>query len=266
MSVVTTEYFKLQKEIIEKQDQWKHEIVNHINAVPNALKNDNQPLISQIQLNVDLEKYRQYIFELIDLLAVIKSEFKNELYMVKDIINPDILQQWVDEVLAYNDFYFNNFAEKNGLSQWLPYFLAEQAVRPYLRAISTVYQGELYETDPIETCPCCGEPIRLARLEGKVGKKVVHCPRCFANWSEKRSKCSHCGKDHSEALHYLHIEDNKKLQIHICEDCNGYVKVIDTRGTFKQENPAILDLNTIHLDILAQEKGYGVSKVKTTIN
>lgn len=266
MSVINQDYMNLQKAILAKQAGWKKDIIDTISYADKVIKDKNIPLIEQVDLDVSLVKYKEWIVELIELLTQCQPAVQGDLNNIKEQLNEKTLKRWVKEAITVNGFYFTQFAEENRSSTWIPQFLAEHAIRPYLRALSEIYALELADSQPVGTCPCCGEPVRLARLEGKVGKKVMYCPRCYASWQEKRTKCSHCGKEHDDKMTYLQLEEDPSLQLYICNDCNGYVKVIDSKEKFKKEEPALLDLNTIHLDILAQEKGFGAEIKKDNIN
>ncbi|WP_458413667.1 formate dehydrogenase accessory protein FdhE [Schinkia sp. CFF1] len=260
MSVINQEYVNLQKELLEKQSGWQKEISAEINFINNAVKNKNIPLIEQLDVNVSIEKYREWILQLLQLLSTRHPALEEDMKKVEKMINDEIVARWAEEVLSFNDVYFCAIAREHGVSEWIPQFLAEHAIRPYLRQLAAVYQDIFTNTTDAGTCPCCGEPVRLARLEGKVGKKVLYCPRCNASWQEKRTKCSHCGKDHDEKMVYFHLENDPSQQLYICNNCHGYVKVIDAKERIQKEEPALLDLQTIHLDIMAQdyhtEKGY----------
>lgn len=266
MSVINKDYLDLQKEILKKQLLWKKEISDAIRFVELAQKNDNMPLIQQFDLQVSIPYYKNWILELMDLLNEREPALKDEMDQIKRLLNHETLERWVKEVLAFNEYYFIKLAETEKVSEWIPQLLAEHGIRPYLRRIAEVYAEEITTIKPMGTCPCCGEPVRLARLEGKVGKKVMYCPRCYASWSEKRTKCSHCGVDHDEKMIYFHLENDQAKLLYVCDDCKGYVKVMDEKQAFKKEEPALLDLNTIYLDILAQEKGYGVTIEKERVN
>lgn len=266
MSVINKEYIDLQKEILSKQSLWKKEITNDLHHCELSPKNENMPLIEQLDLKVSIPKFNSWVLELMELLSEKQPSLKDEMGRLKELLKDETLKRWVKEVLAFNEYYFNHFAKTEKVSEWLPQFLAEQAIRPYLRTVAEVYAEDLPNFKHTGICPCCGEPVRLARLEGKVGKKVLYCPRCYASWTEKRTKCSHCGVDHDEKMKYLHLENDPTMQLYVCEDCKGYVKVIDEKQALKKEEPALLDLNTIYLDILAQEKGYGVTIEKDRVN
>jgi FdhE protein len=67
-------------------------------------------------------------------------------------------------------------------------------------------------------------------------------------------------------MNFITVEGDAASQIHVCDECNGYIKVIDTRQYIEKPQAALLDLNTLHLDFVAQEKGYQAPGVKKTEN
>jgi hypothetical protein len=69
-------------------------------------------------------------------------------------------------------------------------------------------------------------------------------------------------EDHTK-LKFLTIEGDAISQIQVCEECNGYIKLIDTRQYIEKPSASLLDLNTIHLDFVAQEHGYSAVGTKT---
>jgi len=56
----------------------------------------------------------------------------------------------------------------------------------------------------------------------------------------------------------IKVEGDESAEIHACHTCKGYTKVIDGRKMFKKESPTLLDVKSIHLDYIAQEKGFGI--------
>ncbi|MGJ7910952.1 hypothetical protein [Neobacillus sp. LXY-1] len=83
----------------------------------------------------------------------------------------------------------------------------------------------------------------------------MHRSRCLAHWHAKRAECSHCGNDNHEKFHYSKIEGDAVLQIQVCDEWNGYIKMIDTRQYIEKPSAAMFDLKSNHLDV-AQENGY----------
>jgi FdhE protein len=167
----------------------------------------------------------------------------------------DLQKEWKKTLNPDADMYFTEFARKNGIDECLPQFVAEMAARPYLHVLAEKVHNQIDSWKPGAGCPVCGEPVRLAQLEGE-GKKAVHCPRRLHHWHVNRLTCSHCGNDHHETIRFLTIEEDPSSKIQVCEECHGYTKLIDTRQYLVQPEAGMLDLTTIHLDFVAQEHGY----------
>ena len=265
-SVVSKEYLNLQKEIIALQENWK-ESINPESIIPKldkAAMSAGVPAAAITSINFDISLFLQWIEEINALLINNNPELETKLAGVMTLLNEETAIRWIDEAFSFNSVYFTDFAEENGLEEWIPQFLAETALRPYLQLTAEKVQHEITHAVPGAGCPVCGEPARLAVLEDE-GKKVMTCPRCLAHWNAKRVECAHCGNDDHKTIQYVTIEGDASSQIQVCEKCMGYIKVIDTRQYLSKPSSAILDLNTIHLDFVAQEQGYqAVGETKKT--
>ncbi|MGJ7920676.1 formate dehydrogenase accessory protein FdhE [Neobacillus sp. LXY-4] len=262
-SVVSKEYLNLQKEIIELQDQWKSAI-NPDSVKPNfeqAAVETGVPLAAFTAVDFDISLFLQWLKDLKDVLIKSNPNIEQQFAVIEDVVDEKVAERWLEEAFAINHLYFHEFAEAHQVEQWLPQFLAETILRPYLQVIAEKAQPKLnteMKVVPGCGCPVCGEPVRLGQIEGK-GQKVLHCPRCSAYWLDKKISCSHCGNNDHETIQFLTIEGDASSQIHVCEKCKGYTKVIDTRQHISKPAITLLDLNTIHLDYIAQEKGYKVT-------
>ncbi len=54
---------------------------------------------------------------------------------------------------------------------------------------------------------------------------------------------------------FLQIEDIPGYALHVCEQCRGYLKVVDEKNGGFCQMPAV-EITTICLDILARQQGY----------
>jgi FdhE protein len=265
-SVVTKEYQNLQKDILTLQENWK-ESINPESIIPNldkAAMTAGVPAAALTSINFEISLFLQWIEEINELLIKNNPELETKLAGISALLNEETAIRWIDEAFSFNSIYFASFAEENGLEEWIPQFLAETALRPYLQLTAEKIQHEITHAVSGAGCPVCGEPARLAVLEDE-GKKVMTCPRCLAHWNAKRVECAHCGNDDHKTIQFLTIEGDASSQIQVCEKCTGYIKVIDTRQYLSKPSAAMLDLNTIHLDFVAQEQGYqAVGEIKQT--
>ncbi|MEH7353716.1 formate dehydrogenase accessory protein FdhE [Neobacillus drentensis] len=256
-SVVSKEYQELQKEIVKLQEQWKQQL-DPETIKPNldkAAMTAGVPAAALTAINFEISLFLQWIEEINATLVKFNPELGPKLSSISTHLNEETAIRWIDEAFSFNHLYFASFAEENGLEEWIPQFLAETALRPYLQLTAEKVQHDINHAVPGAGCPVCGEPVRLASLEEE-GKKVIHCPRCLAHWNAKRLECSHCGNEDHKTIQFLTIEGDAISQIQVCEECKGYIKIIDTRQYITKPSAALLDLNSIHLDFVAQENGY----------
>jgi FdhE protein len=196
-------------------------------------------------------------------LKELQPSLSEELNRLEATLSNNVLKHWYKEALAVNNFYFEQFAEEQKLAPWLPFFVAEHALRPYLQKAAVEMADILKGAKGHEGCPACGEPSRLAIINSNA-KKEITCPRCNYSWEEKKISCAHCGNDVPKEIEILKIEKEEQSEIYVCQSCKGYTKVIDARKLMKVEAPALLDIKSIHLDYIAHENGFGVPEVKGT--
>ena len=71
-----------------------------------------------------------------------------------------------------------------------------------------------------------------------------------------RLMCACCGNTDQESLRYLYSELEKGYRIDVCDKCKGYIKTVDSREISHEIVPAVEDLATLHLDMVAEENGY----------
>jgi FdhE protein len=266
-SVVSKEYQELQKEIVLLQDKWKQQI-DPKSIEPRfdkAAMEAGVPAAVSAVIDFENSLFLQCIEELISTLINYDFELESKLTGISSLLTEETAIRWIEEAFSYNHLYFAQFAEENGLEEWIPHFLAETAFRSYLQKGAEILQPEISHAIPGAGCPVCGEPVRLASLNDD-GRKVIHCPRCLAHWNAKRLECAHCGNEDHRTMKFLTIEGDAVSQIQVCEECNGYIKIIDTRQYIDKPSAALLDLNSIHLDFVAQENGYNAVGEKKETN
>jgi FdhE protein len=109
-------------------------------------------------------------------------------------------------------------------------------------------------------CPLCGAVPAMGELAGDEGKKQLHCSICACDWSVTRLKCSYCGNEESDSLEYFTAEGETGYRVDLCRKCSGYLKVVDSRELGTGLPMDIEDLNTMHLDLLAQKEGFAKGK------
>jgi FdhE protein len=135
-------------------------------------------------------------------------------------------------------------------------FLIQSSIKPSIEAGMEQLRNDL---DP-ETwlkghCPVCGSLPSLGLLKEEVGKRYLLCSYCGFQWRIDRLICPFCNNKEQQSLHYLFAEGEEAYRIDLCEKCHQYIKTIDLRN-LEESDPSLEDLATLHLDILASQKGY----------
>jgi FdhE protein len=135
-------------------------------------------------------------------------------------------------------------------------FLIQSSIRPSIEAGVEHLRSELNsETWLKGYCPLCGSLPSLSLLKEEVGKRYLVCSFCGYQWRTDRILCPFCKSKDQESLHYFYGEGEETHRIDLCDKCHQYIKTIDTR-TLIESDPVLEDLTTLHLDLLASQKGY----------
>jgi FdhE protein len=149
-------------------------------------------------------------------------------------------------------------ARESKLDEGLLWALAQNAIKPGLRAwqreLSTLAANGNWQRG---YCFVCGAAATLGELQGNDQEKHLRCGTCGADWRFPRLQCLYCGNTDPKTLGYLYPEKlREQMRIDICDNCHGYLKVISAFSPTPVECLAVQDLATLHLDYIAQERGY----------
>ena len=140
----------------------------------------------------------------------------------------------------------------------LALLLAQNALKPALRAwcrqVSPVANGISWNKG---ICFVCGAAATLGELQENDQVKHLRCGSCGADWTLGRLRCIYCGNDDHKTKHYLYEETLRDQQlVEVCDQCKGYLKIIAAFTPTAPELLPVEDLATLHLDYIAQERGY----------
>jgi Protein involved in formate dehydrogenase formation len=115
-------------------------------------------------------------------------------------------------------------------------------------------------------CFICGSRATLGELQDNDQVKHLRCGQCGADWHFNRLQCLHCGNVDHETQQSLYLDGSDSRRIEACDLCHGYLKVIASFAPTPPEMLAVEDLATLHLDYIAQQRGYAKAGVSNTIN
>ncbi|RKL66806.1 hypothetical protein CR203_13300 [Salipaludibacillus neizhouensis] len=257
-NVVSEEYMELQKQLSVHQKQLCNSIVLSMDfTIRREDLNAGLPVLSQLKYTpVPAGLYLMAVKKVETVLISHQYELKEELNRLTTNLTEEDVYSWIKHAITFNTEYFQGLAEKKQLSPWLPQFLAEHALRPFMQGVAVLSQSFINEFDVMGTCPCCGEPHRLAKLASNE-QKYLCCSRCETQWKQHKVSCVHCGDDRKGNLFYISILEDNRAKIEVCRTCNNYLKLITMIDQTEVKSAALLDLETLHLDFVAQEEGFG---------
>lgn len=137
-------------------------------------------------------------------------------------------------------------------------FITYNSIRPSLSMFAESAASKYLDKDnPWEKgyCPVCGNSPVISTFETE-GKRFLTCGFCWHKWPSVRLFCPFCENREAGTLHYLFSEDEKEYRIDVCDRCNRYIKNVDIRIVNRFVYLPLEQIATLHLDIMAKEKGF----------
>jgi len=159
-------------------------------------------------------------------------------------------------LLEGDDTAFNTMAAEIAVDKGALAFLAYSAIKPSLSLFAEQLATFLPDDDSWVKgyCPICGSYPGMALL-GADGERWLCCGFCWHKWSVNRIFCPFCENKDSQTLHYFFSEAEKGYRVDVCDKCRKYVKTVDTRAVEHPIYPPLEQVSTLHLDMMAREKG-----------
>jgi FdhE protein len=215
------------------------------------------PLMGQEGFAVDLEAALQLFHALSTIAERATPRMSDEI--------PKIIEAAAAAKLDLRDLlsrhaevnHLNHEAERCALDKGILSFLIQASIRPSIEAQREQLQGSLnLEAWSQGRCPLCGSPPQMATLRDEGGKRYLYCSFCGLEWRGERIACPYCDNKAFDSLQYLYVEDEDAYRVDLCDSCKGYLKTVDARKLAYKPVLDLEDIVTIHLDIVAMEKGY----------
>jgi len=105
-------------------------------------------------------------------------------------------------------------------------------------------------------CPVCGSLPELSILREKEGRRWLKCSFCGHEWTFMRMACPCCETQEKGTAEILFIEEREHERLDLCLHCRKYVAELDLRAAVKEPALDVAGLGLLHLDVLAQQKGF----------
>lgn len=172
-------------------------------------------------------------------------------------------------ILHDNQDYFTTWAAALPAAPRLMHFLAYNSLAPSLNAIAEEAHKHSTELWQHGHCPVCGSAPFIGYLGKKTGKAQLEnlhdtngqrfhvCSFCRTEYRVKRLQCPFCLEEAHDKLEFFSPVEDPSYQVHVCHSCKGYIKIADFREySDRPMAPALDDLESLPLDIAAQQQGF----------
>lgn len=123
----------------------------------------------------------------------------------------------------------------------------------YMRAVSSITDFSIWRDG---CCPVCGHAAAMAKHREEDGARILECGQCQAQWNYPRVECPFCDNNDYNRLRYFYVPGERFRQVHVCEECKGYIKTVDTREMDREAFLGLEAIATAYLDALAVQEGY----------
>jgi FdhE protein len=135
--------------------------------------------------------------------------------------------------------------------------LAQVASMPLLLSVSRAHDERAARAWQRGYCPVCGAWPSLAEIRGIERERRLRCGSCSADWPLPLLRCAFCGEGDHAKLGSLLVDGEEHLRrVETCESCRGYLKVVTTFDALGTRSLLMVDVGTVPLDLVAQERGY----------
>ncbi|NPV89849.1 MAG: formate dehydrogenase accessory protein FdhE [Firmicutes bacterium] len=220
-----------------------------------------EPLLNIIDIDFDVDTYQKLYTGFLDFMLEDRSELSADLSLIRTAQSQFDWPSIIEEITNENRSYFTNLANLYQLNPEVLLFTAEHSLRPLIRAFARLYYESWLEIgvkhwNSPASCPFCGSDAHISRIRNEDGRRFMFCERCFTEWEVRYLYCVHCNNDEPGSIRIMNLENDTAHKLYLCEKCKSYMKTYDERQTLQTVDMYIASVQTIYLDLLAEEKGY----------
>ncbi len=217
---------------------------------------ENTSLIGREDFPVDLQASVDLFHTLCRIGSMANTRLAEEMAKIGGALNDK--RQTLETLLANSgkEQTIRETAASLGLDGQVLSFLIRNSVKPSIDAGMEQLKGHVEPEEWRKNhCPVCGCLPSVNILEGKEGKRYSVCSWCGFRWRIDRLSCAVCGSNEQQYLEYFYGEGEEAYRIDVCGKCRHYIKTIDQRD-LEPSDPCLEDLATLHLDVIAVDRGY----------
>ena len=250
-------------EVFIAQEKAKGDIdLEPIQLSSDRLENQHRektPLLTPSAFRIDIKAGERLLIALCDLVVAHGTEIRPTAEAVRQELTQDRLKPSTlfADLLQGRDSAIHDTAAGIGADSQALAFLAHNALQPSLD-LGAEQLAAYLDADavwPKNGCPVCGSMPAMAVL-GLEGRRELHCRYCRHAWRAPRLFCAFCENTQSGELHYFFAESEKDLRVDVCDRCQGFLKSVDSREASRPIFAPLEQIASLHLDMIATEKGF----------
>ncbi len=224
------------------------------------------PLLHRVKPDFDTRRFTDAFKDITAMIARRRPGLKG-IGGIEQIPGPLLSQSFAEVVNSlFNQEFNEKFTETSygkrlsgavDADTGLVEFIFINTVRPFLRAFARSLDGDRFEAlENSSFCPVCGCRPDMGRALKHNGQRYLHCSLCGHEWLSKRLLCPYCLNEDHHLLSTITVDDIPGCRIDACEACGSYLKVIVDETAGASGLPEMADIETVFLDIVANQKGF----------
>jgi FdhE protein len=248
--------FTAQEKSVAKTDIKPAQLADDIIAIK---AKEKFPLFNLSEFSVDVNSSRKLFKKICKIINKSENHMSSaaiEIFAANENKKIDFNELY-SALLHDDDAAFVNIAAKLNTDRDALAFITYNSIKPSLSIFAESASKYLDKDNPWEKgyCPVCGNTPVMSAFETD-GKRFLTCSFCWHKWPVARLFCPFCENREPGSLHYLFSEDEKEYRIDVCDRCNKYIKNVDTRIIDRFVYLPLEQIASLHLDIMAKEKGF----------
>ncbi len=248
--------FTAQEKSMAKTDIKPAQLADDIIAIK---AKEKFPLFNLSEFSVDVNSSRKLFKKICKIINKSENHMSSaaiEIFAANENKKIDFNELY-SALLHDDDAAFVNIAAKLNAGRDALAFITYNSIKPSLSIFAESASKYLDKDNPWEKgyCPVCGNAPVISTFESD-GQRFLTCSFCWHKWTITRLFCPFCENKESKSLHYLFSEDEKEYRIDVCDRCNKYIKNVDTRIIDRFVYLPLEQIASLHLDIMAKEKGF----------
>lgn len=249
--------------LFEAREQSKSDLVLEPMTIDQALldlkKESDMPLINPSQFRIDTDSATRLLVKICDLAGEYAPNLCADARRIKNTVEDGNLdtQLYFSGILEDPDQILDTLSETIGVKKAHLILFGYNSMAPSIEECAqqlAVYLDKDHKHRQ-GYCPVCGNRPDLGILDEN-GRKLLKCSFCNHKWHTKRIGCTFCNNIEPDQQQYFYTSDEKEYRVDLCDSCHNYLKIVDLRQMKRFFYPGIEAVATLHLDMMAKEKGY----------